>query len=289
MSTATPNNFEFRTFKQKYLNKNSKATNTNINTAYRNFMINRLLFAMNISNPNPRTKKNISLELNDDIRNSRWVQKQLLYGISYQCFPANNEMNGSRRKFYTITKSEKEIKKELEKAEKYGEWVQKKKLYGIILPNLPLNYEYTVMDGSTRKFSAITNLYCDGQINTPVFDYVGSNSNYVGQRSFKIVPNSRRLNTFGIASCSGLTMKLGNKKFLSHIDAITDTSKMLLAIHDCLRNQKLTTSDISNVKIYRGPQTSNRSYEIILELLKSLSIPQNKIEVVIANDGKCSI
>ena len=57
MSTATPNNFEFRTFKQKYLNKNSKATNTNINTAYRNFMINRLLFAMNISNPNPRTKK----------------------------------------------------------------------------------------------------------------------------------------------------------------------------------------------------------------------------------------
>jgi len=247
MSTATPNNFEFRTFTQKYLNKNSKATNTNINTAYRNFMKKRLSFAMNISNPNPSTK------------------------------------NKNR------CKSEQEIIRELKDAGKYEEWVKKRHSYGIILPNLPLNYEYTVMDGSTRKFSTIVSSYQNGKINIPVFDFVGSNSNYVGQGSFKIVPISRRLNTFGMSTCSGLTMKLGNKKFLSHIDAITDTSKMLLAIHDCLRKQKLTTSDISNVKIYRGFEKHNRSYEIIQELLKRLSIPKNNIEVVIANDGKCSI
>lgn len=247
MSTTTPNNFEFRIFKQKYLNKNSKATNTNINDAYRNFMKKRLSFAMNISNPNPSTK------------------------------------NKNR------CKSEQEIIQKIKDAGKYDEWVKKGHLYGIILPNLPLNYEYTVMDGSTRKFSTISNKYLDGQINTPVFDFIGSNSNYVVQGSFKIVPNSRRLNTFGMSTCSGLTMKLGNKKFLSHIDAITDTSEMLSAIHDCLRNQKLITSDISNVKIYQGPQNSNSSYKIILELLERLSIPQNKIEVIISRDGKCSI
>ncbi len=247
MSTTTPNNFEFRTFKQKYLNKNSKATNTNINDAYRNFMKKRLLFAMNISNPNPSTK------------------------------------NKNR------CKSEQEIIQKIKDAGKYDEWVKKGHLYGIILPNLPVNYKYTLMDGSIRDFSTISNKYLDGQINTPVFYFVSSNSNYVGQTSFCIVPNSKKLYTFGMSTCSGLTMKLGNKKFLSHIDAITDTSEMLSAIFDCLRNQKLTTSDISNVKIYRGPQYSNSSYKIILELLERLSIPQNKIEVVIANDGKCSI
>ena len=92
-----------------------------------------------------------------------------------------------------------------------------------------------------------------------------------------------------MSTCSGLTMKLGNQKFLSHIDAITDTSTMISAINDCLIKQKLTTSDISNIKIYRGFEKHNRSYEIIHELLKRLSIPQNKIEIVIANDGKCSI
>ena len=189
-----------------------------------------------------------------------------------------------------LGKSEQKLKKELEDAGKYDEWV-KRHLYGITMRGNSNRrfYEWTLMDGSTRKFSSITESYGDGQINTPVFDLVGSISNYVGQGSFKIVPNSRRLNTFGMSTCSGLTMKLGNQKFLSHIDAITDTSEMLSAIHDCLIKQELTTSDISNVKIYRGPQNSNRSNQIIHELLESLSIPQNKIEVIISRDGKCSI
>ena len=107
--------------------------------------------------------------------------------------------------------------------------------------------------------------------------------------SFKIVPNSKKLHTFGMSTCSGLTMKLGNQIFLSHIDAITDISEMLSAIHECLRKQKLTTSDISNVKIYRGFEKHNRSYQIIHELLERLLIPKNNIEVIISRDGKCSI
>jgi len=190
-----------------------------------------------------------------------------------------------------VGKSEAELIKELRDAEKYDEWFRKGHCYGITMRGNRNRrfYEYTVMDGSRRKFSTITESYWDGQINTPVFDMVGSISNYVGQTSFKIVPNSKKLHTFGMSTCSGLTMKLGNQKFLSHIDAITNTSKMLSAIQECLRKQRLTTSDISNVKIYRGPQNSNRSYQIINKLLESLSIPKNKIEVVIANDGKCSI
>jgi len=190
-----------------------------------------------------------------------------------------------------VGKSEEKLIKELKDARKYNEWVEKGHMYGITMRGNRNRrfYEYTLIDGSTRKFSTITESYWDDQINTPVFDLVGSNSNYIVQASFKIIPNSKKLHTFGMSTCSGLTMKLGNQKFLSHIDAITDTSEMLSAIHDCLRKQELTTSDISNVKIYRGFEKHNRSYQIIHELLEKLSIPKNKIEVVIANDGKCSI
>lgn len=190
-----------------------------------------------------------------------------------------------------VGKSEEDLIKELKDAGKYDEWFRKGHCYGITMRGNRNRrfYEYTVMDGSRRKFSTITESYWDGQINTPVFDIVGSNSNYVQQTSFKIVPNSKKLHTFGMSTCSGLTMKLGNQKFLSHIDAITDTSEMLSAIQECLRKQGLTTSDISNVKIYRGFEKHNSSYQIINELLERLSIPKNKIEVITSRDGKCSI
>ena len=190
-----------------------------------------------------------------------------------------------------VGKSEAELIKELTEAGKYDEWFRKGHSYGITMRGNRNRrfYEWTLIDGSTRKFSTITESYWDGQINIPVFDFIGSNSNYVGQSSFLIVPNSKKLHTFGMSTCSGLTMKLRNQKFLSHIDAITNTSKMLSAIQECLRKQNLTTSDISNVKIYRGPENSNRSYQIIHELLERLSIPKNNIEVIISRDGKCSI
>jgi hypothetical protein len=44
-------------------------------------------------------------------------------------------------------------------------------------------YEYTVIDGSTRKFSNITESYWDGQINTPVFDFIKSTTPSINNRS----------------------------------------------------------------------------------------------------------
>lgn len=253
-------------------------------------------------------------ELKDSGKYDEWVQKGHMYGIIKRGNKNNRVyeytlIDGSTRKFsdisriyknehvnipiFDIVKSEEEKKiiRELETVGKYDEWFRKGHHYGITMRGNRNRrfYEWTLIDGSTRKFSTITESYFDGEINTPVFDRVGSNSNYIRQGSFKIVPNSRRLNISGMSTCSGLTMKLGNSKFLSHIDAITDTSEMLSAIHDCLRKQGLTTSDISNVKIYRGPINSNRSNQIINELLKLLSIPKNNIEVIISRDGKCSI
>lgn len=281
---------------------------------YKNGKKKRISFEIYQKGGVGKSKEELRKELEDSGKYNEWVEKGHMYGIIKRGNKNNRVyeytlIDGSTRKFsdisriykneyvnipiFDIVKSEEEKKliQELIDAGKYDEWIGKGHRYGIRMrgnSNLSF-YEYTVMDGSTKKFSTITESYMKGQINTPVFDMVGSNSNYVRQDSFKIVPNSQKLHTSGMSVCSGLTMKLGNKKFLSHIDAITDTSKMLLAIHDCLRNQKLTTLDISNVKIYQGPQNSNRSYEIILKLLERLSIPQNKIEVVIANDGKCSI
>ena len=295
---------------------------------YKNGKKKRISFEIYQKGGVGKSEKELIQELKDAGKYDEWVEKGHMYGITmrgnrnrsfyeYSYIRSDGKtlstdyeytiIDGSTRKFsmivssyqngqinipvfdFVFENSEEEIIQKLKDAGKYDEWVKKGHLYGIILSNLNVNYEYTLIDGSTKKFSTIVSSYRNGQINTPVFKWIGSNSNYVGQMSFLIVPNSKKLHTFGMSTCSGLTMKLGNQKFLSHIDAITDTSEMLSAIQECLRKQGLTTSDISNVKIYRGYQNSNRTYQIINELLERLSIPKNKIEVIISRDGKCSI
>ena len=244
---------------------------------YKNGKKKRISFEIYQKGGVGKSEKKLIQELKDSGKYDEWVEKGHMYGIIKRGNKTNRVyeytlIDGSTRKFsdisriyknehvnipiFDIVKSEEEKKiiRELETVGKYDEWFRKGHRYGITMrenSNRRL-YEFTLMDGSTRKFSTITESYFDGQINTPVFDMVGLNSNYVEPMSFKIVPNSKKLHTSGMSTCSGLTMKLGNQKFLSHIDAITNTSEMLSAIQECLRKQGLTTSDISNVKIYRG-------------------------------------
>ena len=65
-NTPTPNNFEFKTFKQKYLEKNTNASEKNIIKEYKKYIKKRLSFAMNTSSPITRTKNRNSnnIELN---------------------------------------------------------------------------------------------------------------------------------------------------------------------------------------------------------------------------------
>jgi hypothetical protein len=65
-NTPTPNNFEFETFKQNYLKKNTHANEKTIIKAYNKYMKKRLSFAMNASSPISRIKKRNSkkIELN---------------------------------------------------------------------------------------------------------------------------------------------------------------------------------------------------------------------------------
>lgn len=83
-----------------------------------------------------------------------------------------------------VGKSEEELIKELKDAGKYDEWLKKGHLYGIIRGNKNNRfYEYTLIDGSTRKFSTITKSYSDGQINTPVFDFIKSTTPSINNMS----------------------------------------------------------------------------------------------------------
>ena len=91
-----------------------------------------------------------------------------------------NNGNKKRISFETyqkggLGKSEEELIKELRDAGKYDEWV-KSHLYGITIRGNSNSrfYEYTVMDGSTRKFSLISSSYSNGEINTPVFNFIKS-------------------------------------------------------------------------------------------------------------------
>ena len=92
-----------------------------------------------------------------------------------------NNGNKKRISFETyqkggLGKSNEELIKELRDAGKYNEWFQKGHMYGITMRGNSNRrfYECTLMDGSTRKFSSITESYWDGQINTPVFNFIKS-------------------------------------------------------------------------------------------------------------------
>jgi hypothetical protein len=111
---------------------------------------------------------------------------------------------------------------ELKKKGKYDEWVSLGSYYGQTGSIFTTKgYKYYDMDGDIINVSCISNVYRDVTpiVNTPVFkQYYVKDETHVRQAKYKIVSNSEELSTSGLATCCGLTILLGNKKFLAHLD-----------------------------------------------------------------------
>ena len=111
---------------------------------------------------------------------------------------------------------------ELKKKGKYDEWVSLGSYYGQTGSIFTTRgYKYYDMDGDIINVSCISNKYRDviPIVNTPVFkQYCVKDVTNVLQATYRIVPNSEELSTSGLATCCGLAILLGNKKFLAHLD-----------------------------------------------------------------------
>jgi len=111
---------------------------------------------------------------------------------------------------------------ELTKKGKYDEWVSHGSYFGQIRKNketLFNRYKYYDMDGDIINVSTISKDYRDDVVNTPVFkQYLVKDPTHVRQATYKIVSKSEELSTSGLATCCGLAIHLGDKKFLAHLD-----------------------------------------------------------------------
>jgi len=117
-----------------------------------------------------------------------------------------------------FTKMNKIIQELTEKG-KYDEWVSYGSYFGQTNSILTTGYKYYDMDGDIINVSHISTQYRHDLINIPVFKqyWVKDRSN-VGQATYRIVSKSEELSTSGLATCCGLAILLGDKKFLAHLD-----------------------------------------------------------------------
>jgi hypothetical protein len=95
---------------------------------------------------------------------------------------------------------------------------------------------------------------------------------YVPQATFTIQAVGTPVLTYGLATCTALSMVIGTKRFLAHIDANTDILPMILAIVDTIKAEKARPSD---VKVWTGLGGSANNADSMLKNSPSFYSFQN--------------
>jgi len=147
-----------------------------------------------------------------------------------------------------------ELIQELTKKGKYDEWVSHGSYFGQT-GNIftTREYKYYDMDGDIINVSTISKTFRADVINIPVFkQYFVKDLTHVKQATYKIVSTSEELSTSGLATCCGLAIHLGDKKFLAHLDTSMKNKIPVLSdyrsYYETL-NIKLTSYDARMVQV----------------------------------------
>jgi hypothetical protein len=129
-----------------------------------------------------------------------------------------------------------------------------------------------------QKFEEMLNL------NSNFSEYLPSSKNksMVNQGKFKIIGEKNGpLKTSGLATCSGLAMKIGTKRFLAHLDAVTKIKPIIEAIQKEIDSEGIRPKYII---IYAGGgfanSTSEYTVKMAYDICKQLGIPENEIYVI---------
>lgn len=95
---------------------------------------------------------------------------------------------------------------------------------------------------------------------------------YVPQGTFTIQHVETPILTYGLATCTALSMVIGKKRFLAHIDADTDVVPIVLAIVDTIKAEKAKPTE---VKVWTGLGGSANNADPILKNSPSFYSFQN--------------
>lgn len=124
-----------------------------------------------------------------------------------------------------------EIIQELTRRNKYSEWVAFGSYFGHIKDKNP--YKYYDMNGNIQNVCSVSTNYRSNIINIPVFKQIyDKDPTHVKQATYKIVDKSMTLSTSGLATCCCLTISIGNKKFLAHLDSTINNKIPVLSDYE---------------------------------------------------------
>ena len=110
-------------------------------------------------------------------------------------------------------------------------------------------------------------------------------ASYVKQSQFKIVdatPNKIDLFTYGLATCTGLSMVIKNKKFMAHLNPSIEQNsidQMVFAIKKEISNQNIDVNTLFPT-IYAGALQSDRTVQIAKEICNNLNIPEENCKIL---------
>ena len=111
-------------------------------------------------------------------------------------------------------------------------------------------------------------------------------NNYVEQDTFRLTNSNRPIYTYGLATCSALSLNIGKKQFLTHLSSNTDIRPIIQALRAELRGG----APITNVKIFAGVGSniterillndpSQASLALAYKILDALRVPRESAKV----------
>jgi hypothetical protein len=184
------------------------------------------------------------------------------------------------KKMFGGRKSEKEIIDELIKENKYEKWKELGSNFGLTSDTLNIDtfqirpYKYYNVYGEIVNVSMIEPNYRPDLDNVAVFEqFVEEDPSHVKQGTYKIVNSNEPLTTTGLATCTGLTMLIGDKKFMTHLDATTPVSSIIDKIREVISEQRADPNDLKP-HIYTGNLESELTLQKAKDICSAVKIPE---------------
>jgi hypothetical protein len=182
-------------------------------------------------------------------------------------------------------KTKEEIIDEVKRKEKYDEWISLGSKFGLTSDTLPADvflvrpYMYYNVDGNIVNVSMVTNKYRPDVDNIAVFkQHYVKDPTHVDQSKYRIVNVTESLSTSGLATCTGLAMIIGTKKFMTHLDATTPIYPIISAIVQIIATEEIAAGSLKPI-IYAGGLDSSLTLEKAEEICSRVGIPKTNYNI----------
>ena len=200
-----------------------------------------------------------------------------------------NKKNKTRKNKKIIGggRTEQEIIDELKNKGKWEEWIRLGRYFGQTSDTLGEEaeifldrpYMYYNVDGKIVYVSTTAKKYRSDVDNIAVFEpHIVNDPTNVDQSEYRIVNVSESLSTTGLATCTGLAMIIGTKKFMTHLDATTPIVPIISAINKIIVTEGIAASSLKPI-IYAGDLDSFLTLEKAKEICSRLGIPETNYNI----------